>query len=237
MVVDSNMGYSKANFHIQQAITYAVDLRNPEAPQAVLTIQHTHQLPQPQPCPHWQAYVSPEEDAALSHYRWATDRCYWDYVRTFIPAGSQLLAVETQPVPAAWSSSHLDHGNVRMRMDATGLSLLETFLIVPPGGQRETVFRYRLPATVLQPVAEGWHYRLRIQKQAGREAIPLVVAVQLPPDAAYGAALPAPHSQRGSEVTWQLDLATDQALSLTFAAEHAPALSQQPTGTTPYRSR
>jgi hypothetical protein len=225
------MGYSKANFYIQQAMTYTVDLQNPEAPEAVLTIRHTHQLDEPQPCPHWSEYTSPEEPD-LSRYRWATDRCYWDYLRALIPAGSRLTNIETQPVPVEWSSSDLDNGNVSLREGEAGTYMLGTFLIVPPGGVRETVFYYHLPPDVLEQTEEGWRYRLNIQKQAGREGIPVVVQIQIPAAAAVVDAVPALYRQDKQQVTWSVELATDQALDLVVASEDA-IFDQQPRGMTP----
>jgi hypothetical protein len=110
--------------------------------------------------------------------------------------------------------------------------MFSTFLIVPTGERRETGFRYRLPPDVLEHTAEGWRYRLVLQKQAGREAIPVTVHVRLPADAEVVAATPALASRSQHEVVWNVDLATDQVLDITLAPRDAIS-GQQPHGVTP----
>jgi hypothetical protein len=54
------------------------------------------------------------------------------------------------------------------------------------------MFDYQLPLWVLERDAEGLiHYRLRVQKQPGTEAVPLQLEVILPPDAELVEAMPA----------------------------------------------
>jgi hypothetical protein len=110
--------------------------------------------------------------------------------------------------------------------------MLSTFLIVSPGEMKETVFRYRLPSTVLQQTEERWHYRLHIQKQAGREDIPVAVRVRLPAAAHIIETVPDRVGQQKQAVRWNVGLSTDQSLMLTFAAEDALS-ARQSQGTTP----
>jgi hypothetical protein len=231
MTVDSNMGYTKANFYMQQAMTYTVDLRNPAAPEAELMIQHTHTFPEPRICQHVVDRERRPSDAPP--YAWHTRQCYWDYLRVLVPRGSQLLNIQTQPVPAAWNLAHLDDGTATISRGVADTLVIGTFLIVPPGETRETVLRYRLPPDVLEHTTEGWRYRLAIQKQAGREAIPVVVRLRLPAAASVTNAAPAFDSQREQHVIWHATLATDQVFDMVFAPEHDAGSIQQPHGITP----
>jgi hypothetical protein len=231
MAVDSNMGYTKANFYVQQAMTYTVDLRNPAAPEAELIIQHTHTFPEPHICQHIveREPLQPGEPLYVYHTR----QCYWDYLRVLVPRSSQLLNIQTQPVPAAWNLSHLDSGTATISRGVADTSVIGTFLIVPPGETRETVLRYRLPPDVLEHTTEGWHYRLTVQKQAGREAIPVVVQLRLPAATSVMHAAPALDSQREQHVIWRTTLATDQVFDIVVAPEHDAGSIQQPHGITP----
>lgn len=233
MAVDSNMGYTKANFYIQQAITYTVDLRNPTAPEAELRIRHTHTFPEAYQCQRLRDREP--RQPGLSRYADHTRRCYWNYLRVLVPAGSQVTRMHMQPVPAAWNLSDLDDGTAAVSRGTADTDMISTFLMVPPGNSRETVFRYRLPPDVLQPTAQGWYYQLAIQKQAGREALPVVVQVLLPSGASVVQAGPPVGDQNQQRVTWTAELATDHMFDITFALAQASAAlpAQQPQGTTP----
>jgi hypothetical protein len=224
------MGYTKANYYIQQDMTYTVDVRNPSAPEAEVIVRHTHTFPEARPC---QRVIDrePRQPGELLYVH-HTRQCYWDYLRVLVPAGSQLTDVQQQPLPAAWNLSDLDDGTATVSRGAADTVMFSTFLIVPTGERRETGFRYRLPPDVLEHTAEGWRYRLVLQKQAGREAIPVTVHVRLPADAEVVAATPALASRSQHEVVWNVDLATDQVLDITLAPRDAIS-GQQPHGVTP----
>src|SRR5262249_10775171 len=121
---------------------------------------------------------------AIRRYEELMAGCYWDYLRVLIPGGSRLVAATVQPVPGEWLLSGVgDDGAARLSAGETGTSVLSTFLVLPPGAEHQTVFRYRLPATVLTQDAQGWHYHLKLQKQAGIDGLPILVNVALPPKA------------------------------------------------------
>jgi hypothetical protein len=231
MAVDSNMGYNKSNLYIQQAMTYTVDLRNPAAPEAEVIVRHTHTLPGSFPCQHVR-YREQRQPGDLP-YAYHARQCYWDYLRVLVPADSQLTNVQTQPLPVEWNLSDLDNGAVTISQERADTLMIGTFLIVPSGGTRETVLRYRLPPEVLEQTAEGWRYRLVVQKQAGREAIPITVYVHLPPGMGVAAAAPALQNQDGQRITWNATLATDQVFDIIFVPENTTRPNQQPQGMTP----
>jgi hypothetical protein len=219
MVVDANVGYTKANYYIEQAMSYTVDLRDPTAPAAEVRIRHTHTAPVVEPCTHWRD--TPRRPEGVLPYTDHTEKCYWDYLRVLVPPGSELHGVQSEPVPAAWGLGELDDGSARLMSVEWAADVISTFLIVPPGGSRETVLSYRLPPYVVAQTGEGWRYRLRLQKQAGREAIPATVRVLLPAGATVRGAAPMPAATEGQRLTWNLDLATDRTLTVAFGAGEA----------------
>ncbi len=219
MVVESNLGYGKANAAIEQAITYTVDLSQPEAPLAELTLHYTHTArsrSQPPRCLHW-------EPAARS-YEAGIARCYWNYLRVLVasegvPGNSPLITATTHATPAAWMVSGVaDDGAVQSAMGEAGTTALTTFLVVPAGEERRLSLRYRLPASVVQPGQDGqqWRYHLRVQKQAGQRAVPLHMQVRLPAATHSTETSLPPVQHEGQMLTFQTELTRDRELTVTF---------------------
>ncbi|GAB4410819.1 MAG: hypothetical protein Kow00123_24490 [Anaerolineales bacterium] len=150
-VVDSNVGFNKVNPMIQQAITYTVNLDDATA---TLRIRYAHgSQARLDVCVHESRYGDTYQDMM--------DRCYWDYVRVFVPAGAELLSREG-----------LEDGD--LAESEAGLAVWDGLLVLKPGEAQEVVFRYRLPASVVG----GETYRLHVQKQPGTWGIPLRVVVR-----------------------------------------------------------
>jgi hypothetical protein len=88
-------------------------------------------------------------------------RCYFDYVRVFVPAGSKLV-----------TAKGVDGESISSRRGERGTQEFAGFFILPPAGQQHVSFRYRLPLGI---TPEG--YRLLLQRQAGTQPMPLVLSV------------------------------------------------------------
>ncbi len=149
-VVDSNVGFNKVNPMIRQSITYTVNLADATA---LLQIGYAHgSQARLDVCVHESRYGDTYQDMM--------DRCYWDYVRVFAPAGAELLAREG-----------LEDGD--LAESEAGLAVWDGLLVLKPGEAQEVTFRYRLPASVAQSA-----YRLYVQKQPGTWGIPLRVVIR-----------------------------------------------------------
>jgi hypothetical protein len=211
LVVDANVGYNKVNGHIEQRMAYAVDLSDPQSPVATLTISHTNRLTTTGTCRQWRSNAGP------LRYAQVADNCYWNYLRVLVPRGSGLVGIRTNPVPGEWMlSGRGDTGTVTVSQGEAGTHTLSTFLVVPFGETRTTVLRYRLPPGVLTDEAYGRHYRLKLQKQSGREAIPVTLRIDLPREATLISAAPAPVRVSGHSLVVDLDLSRDQTLDVIF---------------------
>lgn len=150
-VIDSNVGYNKTNAVVQPALRYQVARATDGRLDATLVITYTHTAP---------AAAEPVCNRTPRYgdsYDEMTRRCYWNYLRVYVPGGSELLAAEglktvaTEPGPR-------------------GTSIFAGDLVVPTGATYTVTLRYRLPAmTPTEP------YRLFVRKQAGTDAIPLNV--------------------------------------------------------------
>ena len=87
-VIDTNFGFNKVNAAVQSQIDYRV------APDdtgliATLTLTYTHAarpLASGTPCVRSLDYGDSYADM--------TARCYWDYLRVYAPAGSEMVAAE-----------------------------------------------------------------------------------------------------------------------------------------------
>ena len=86
-----------------------------------------------------------------------TARCYWDYLRVYAPAGSEMVAAEG----LERTKTERGEGNT---------TVFSGEFVLKPGESHEVVLRYRLPNSV---AAEP--YRLFVRKQAGTAAPPLRV--------------------------------------------------------------
>jgi hypothetical protein len=163
MVVDTNMGFNKVNARIEQATTYEVLLDEAGAPVAKLTLHYHHTASiKLDECVH-EAYYGTSYDDMMN-------RCYWDYVRVYVPGESQLL-----------ETSGLDPGSAESLPGEAGTRVLAGFFVMKPGEEHEISFRYRLPPGVVGDAA----YRLRVQKQPGVNALPLRVVVSGMADADF----------------------------------------------------
>jgi hypothetical protein len=109
-----------------------------------------------------------------------------------------------------------DTGTLTISSGAAGSYELSTFLVVPFAETSVTRLHYGLPPAVLSREAHGWHYRLRWQKQAGREAIPTTLQIRLPASANLLSASPVPDRYQDDTVTFDLQLDRDQTIDIVF---------------------
>ncbi|PJF46515.1 MAG: hypothetical protein CUN48_13405 [Candidatus Thermofonsia Clade 3 bacterium] len=155
-VVDTNMGYNKADAAIQRSLDYRVEWPEEagEPARATLTLTYTHTVDGEDPgCDLTPRYGDSYADLI--------ERCYFDYVRIYAPRGSELIeATGVEP------DSVETHRGERRTQVFTG------YFILPPGEQHTVTFTYALPPT-LTPDA----YRLVLQRQSGTQPLPITITV------------------------------------------------------------
>lgn len=145
------------------------------------------------------------------------ERCYWNYLRVLVPSGSTLLDATRYPTPAEWLITETaQDGAPSVQPGVAGTTEFSTFLVVPSAEQRTVTFQYRLPASLVKRDEQGWHYRLKIQKQPGIVRIPTRVTLRLPDGAEVVSSSPAPDSRHGATVVFTLDLVQDEVLEVVF---------------------
>jgi hypothetical protein len=175
MVVDSNLGFNKANAIVKKRLEYRVLVSVDETAQATLTVRHVHPGSKENGICDPRAPYGADYDALVN-------RCYWNYMRVYVPAGSQLAAATLHPVAGdLLVTGQGQSGAAEVLSEEHGKTIFGSFFVLPRGEEIETRFVYQLPHSVLERTAEGWRYRLTVQKQAGTRGVPVRVTVALPP--------------------------------------------------------
>jgi len=189
LAVDTNMGYNKVNANVEKQMEYEVTLAQEDGPTATVAITYTNHSPPRPVCDQFR-----KREPVYEQY--AND-CYWDYLRLYVPQGSQLLSTdgitETETLP-----------------DEAGRTVWGAFFVVPSNASHTVRFRYRLPDW------ETGQYRLYVQKQAGTAAVPMVVRVVLPSGVRLASARPQPKRVAEAVITYEWDLRQDRSLSLSL---------------------
>lgn len=153
LVVDSNVGWNKVNSVVERTTRYTVTPQPDGSAQADLELIYQHRgEPGNEPCVHAGYYGDSYEDMMR--------RCYFNYLRVYVPSGVQLVSAEG-----------FEPADVTVRSGERATTQLAGNLVVPSGEQRRVRLRYQLPAGALS----GDTYRLRVQKQPGTLAWPVQV--------------------------------------------------------------
>ncbi len=189
MVVDSNVGFNKVNPNIRQAIDYEVTVDRSGQATSLLTLSYRHLVERPTPaCIHEPRYGDSYADLM--------QRCYWDHLRIYIPAGSQVIDIigsDTQPEI----------------YEESGCTVVAVSFLLETGQARAIQIRY----AHLLAIGSG-HYSLLVQKQAGSQDHPLRVQVQMGEGATAASYVPIPAGRDGSRVTWHTTLSQDFSIEL-----------------------
>jgi hypothetical protein len=188
-VVDSNVGFNKVDARVERSIVYRVDLGSEGGPVAEVAVTyHNRSRGVVEGCV--------QESRYGDDYADMMERCYWNYVRVYVPGGSRLLAGPEIPWPAGSLAARYPEalpgepfGSERAE---GGWAVWTAFFDLAPGASRTLAFRYELPPWVQMRDAEGVaRYELQVLKQPGTEAVPLQVELVLPPGAEVIEAVPA----------------------------------------------
>lgn len=209
MVLDTNMGYNKVNPKVQERIVYQVDLAQ-SPPQAMLTLVYTHTGTVDVPCEQAPQYGKVYEDMM--------ERCYWDYVRVYMPQGSRLLdATRITVAGDSLLSGEVYTGDVAARKADEGPWLtLEVLGLVPPSTTQTRSFTWTLPIDVVKWQGYGGRYSLRVQKQPGTSSHPLIVEIRLPGESVLVEAVPEATIRDEVKVVYRTALDRDQEFKLHF---------------------
>ena len=218
MVVDTNVGYNKTNAVVSSGLTYDVDLTDPSTPVSNLVVSHKNDACG-QMGEHCDERPTSLDATALDSW-YAIDRCYYNYLRVYVPAGAQLL--DATPHAVTREDMIMLDQDVPARVDLlneilTNIQGFGTLFVLPMGQSLQTSFKFNLPAGILQPGADANEslYRLKIQKQAGIVSMPVTVRVHLPAGAEIKSVFPT-GLQDGRNVLFELELREDILIEIVF---------------------
>ncbi len=201
-VVDSNVGFSKADRKIAQRIDYQIELKPGEDAVASLRLRYENRNPpSSEPC------VRKFEYQAT--YAELQNTCYWDYVRLYVPPGSRPIGA-TENISAT------------LEMPEQSFTVMSGYFVLPRGQAREIRFDYRIPLNVRSDIPGV--YSLTFVKQPGGHASPVRVSLLLPPSLRFRDAVPEPVARQESMLTFDLPTDRDATLSVRLT----PASSDPP---------
>ncbi|MCB0128641.1 MAG: DUF4012 domain-containing protein, partial [Caldilineaceae bacterium] len=155
-LIDTNMGYNKANAVIERSLHYTVTWPTNGAPaEATVTIDYRH----PITLPNHTCDITPRYG---SDYQDLVERCFFNYVRLYVPQGSTLVE----------ATGFLENDSVRTARGERRTQVFAGYFVLPPGEQARIQFRYQLPPLLTQE-----NYQLIVQRQAGSGPLSLVVTI------------------------------------------------------------
>jgi hypothetical protein len=191
MIVDSNVGFNKVNPNIEQTIDYMVTLEESGVATAQLALSYRHRIQYPTPaCVHEPRYGDSYADLM--------ERCYWDYVRIYLPQGSELVEVEGAD------------GSAKVYQES-GHTVVGSFFLLETGEARQIAVVYH---PKLASPQQG--YALLVQKQPGTGSLPLRVSV-IPPDGVQPTqANPSGGAWVDDHFVWQGVLDQDQEIEFSW---------------------
>jgi hypothetical protein len=192
-VVDTNMGFNKANGVMARRIDYSVQLDGAGLARSQVIITHQNTSTRDVACL-YESYYEGSYDLLMN-------RCYWNYLRVYVPADATLISDE--------NGNEMENAGVE-----AGKQVWARWQVIPTRATQQTSLGYYQARPIMQRVADGWEYRLLVQKQAGTDRTPLHVTVSLPAGMRLLSASPAPVRVDGNLVEFASNLATDQEFRL-----------------------
>lgn len=215
MIADTNVGYNKANFAVDRAASYDVRLVDEGDSQAHLEITHIHRgEASDDPC--WQGSL--EEYRAGAAYLALTDKCYWNYLRVYVPEGSQLESGPQHLIPGqTWFGGYDWQPATESLAELPGYTTFASWLLLPRGEEIVSEYQYSLPDSIVQHSGDGLAtYTLRLRKQAGARPHHFQVAITPPPGKDVVSTSPDAAAVEGDTYFFSVELDGDQDISLTY---------------------
>ena len=177
-VVDSNVGWSKADRNIQRRLRYQIDLRKEPGARASLTLDYTnHSGPGSPGC-------EPQWLNRGTNYTQLKNACYWDFWRVYTPLGSRVLSNTPLELPLYSVSAEIDEGlpgedtfNISSSYNRNVMSGL---FALGAGEQTQFTMVYDLPSDVVSRSGDQIEYELLVQKQPGNRGSEMTLELVLP---------------------------------------------------------
>lgn len=213
-VVDTNMGFSKANLYIERTLDYKITLDNDGKGEADLTITHTHTGQQD-----FDECIAYNLEAYRTggQYLELAENCYWNYLRVYVPEGSQLLSGTEHFTPGDFMREGEPITSVSdVLLEQAGLTTWDNFLLVPYGQSVSTNYQYLLPQITTLADNNANQYQLTMRKQAGTGSDSANISIMLPPGTTLIDANPKPSNIDEETLFFNIILDTDKIITVTY---------------------
>ena len=178
MLVDTNIGFSKADQYIDRSLDYAIDLSIPTEPESKLTVQYQHTGSQDERC--FQGRRTSDYDYRFRNYYFS--RCYWDYWRILLQDGAVIEDIQYTKVPQEYFYEGLVWDQTPSIGEGENNTVEAGALIVVPQLSEQTIqITFKPPQSIMVETGEGTlAYSLRIQKENGIDYLPVRVEITPP---------------------------------------------------------
>jgi hypothetical protein len=222
MVVDSNIGFNKTNILLKSEYDYLINLADLQHPTANLSVTQTNKTPIKSDSNTECIQAGGEErKLPLDQRKYIIEDCYWNYLRIYTPAGSQLISSTPHEIPQKWPLREKNippHTDI-LDEDISGINTFGTLIVVPRSATLKYNYSYTLPPFIVSTGLDGktFSYRLKIQKQPGATSISLSLHLILPPGMAAIDPPPTLQQSTKSPNEWVMETKIDQDLTFTFS--------------------
>ena len=159
-VVDSNLGYNKVDAVLERSLEYSIEWPETQERPAIATarLHYAHPIARAEHvCDTTPRYGETYDDMAA--------RCYFNYVRLFVPAGSQLIKAEG-----------VEFGSISSRRGEKRTQVLAGYFQLEPGQEKTVLFQYELPSHITEE-----NYQLQVQRQSGTAPLQLSLDISQQP--------------------------------------------------------
>ena len=209
MVADANVGFNKMDARVERSITYRVELGIEGRPTVRLTLGYRNLSQKSLP-------FCVQEARYGETYADMMDRCYWDYVRAYVPAGSVLVKGPDLTIPTGSLLARKSGGSkpgLKKQIVEGGWTAWTAFFDLAPGEERTLTLEYTVPHWVAERSLWRQAYCLQVRKQPGTEAVPFCLEVVPPPGFAAAEWAPAELALDGPACT---DLPVDRQFEIVY---------------------
>jgi hypothetical protein len=211
-IVDSNIGWTKADRNITRSAQYSVDLSDPGKPLANLFLSYSHKGEGSDTC------LEQAPPPAGKTHEDLKNGCYWNLLRVYPSLGATLKGTSKTALPAGSVAARVwgavpGSDTVQTEFDVNG-TFFSSLLSLAPGATITTSFGYQLDGNVVQLDGQTLGYNLTIWAQPGALSRDVTVDVRLPDGYVLGSSSIRPATVDGQTVTFKADLARDALLHL-----------------------
>ena len=151
-LVDTNVGFNKVNAVVTREVSYTVTWPDGAEGRALAKAKITYVHPVASP-----GHVCDDTPRYGDTYDDMIARCYFNYIRLYVPRNSTLVSVEG-----------VEEDSISSQRGEARTQVLSGFFVMKPGSVHTVTFTYKLPATIQED-----SYSLIAQRQSGSGPLPI----------------------------------------------------------------